>query len=53
MGSVSILKLKRDSTKFPLCEEGKVTAARRAKSSIRTKSCIGICYKECTDLEFG
>jgi hypothetical protein len=51
MESVSILKLRRDSTKLSLCKECKATAARRAQSPARTKSCVRICCKECTDLE--
>jgi hypothetical protein len=39
----------RDSTKLSLCKECKATAARRAQSPARTKSCVRICCKECTD----
>jgi hypothetical protein len=36
--SVSILKLRRDSTKLSLCKECKVTAARCAQSSAGTQT---------------
>jgi hypothetical protein len=51
--SVSIPKLRRDSTKLSLCKEWKATTARRAQSPTRTKSCVRIYCKECTGLGFG
>jgi hypothetical protein len=38
MKSVLILKLIRDSTKFSLCKECKLTAARREQLSARTQT---------------
>jgi hypothetical protein len=38
MGSVSILKLRRDNTKLSLCKECKETGVRRAQSSARIRT---------------
>jgi hypothetical protein len=38
MGSVSVLKLRRDRMKISLCKECKVTAPRSAQSSLRIQA---------------
>jgi hypothetical protein len=52
IGYVSIINLRRDSMRLSLFKEYKVAATRHVQSSARTKSCVGICCKECIDLEF-